>query len=40
LKELGEAGADQVIVVVTSHDPDELTEAASLLGLVQDSHQD
>jgi len=39
LKELGEAGANQVIVVVTSHDPDELTEAADLLGLIQDGHQ-
>ena len=39
LKELGEAGANQVIVVVTSHDSDELTEAAALLGGIQDGHQ-
>jgi hypothetical protein len=40
LKKLGEAGADQVIVVVPSHDPDELTEAVNHLGLIQDGHQD
>ena len=40
LRELGEAGADQVIVVVSSHDSGELTEAANLLGLIRDGHQD
>ena len=34
LKELGNAGANLVIVVITSHDPEEVTEAAKILGSI------
>ena len=39
LKELGDSGADQVIVVVTSHDSDELVEAANLLGSIREEQK-
>ena len=37
LRELKEAGADLVIVVITSQDSDEIAEAAAILGLISDA---